>query len=576
MSEALKRTRTDSSYSSSSWRPNDLNEALAIKQTLLAKRLFGDVAIRKWLAAGLTVRKIWEITKASEVCRKLIDGEKICWICGYGITEEKGLNPHCEHVMPVAAAVLFASLYNACSPRPENDKFYKAEYLWAHQYCNLIKSDDNLFAVEGEGKNQKIVPNEDVIKTLLNKISSTNERLGGDTLRAIIRNDPYWRGRQLLYLKTICQNVIETLHIESSEDFLATCAANAKTIPHIISSSKYKILFETPLPEKFDHDKNLEEMLLLLVTRTYLQLVRQFFREEKENPTTNEAIKRYMEENQLVYEVSADEQLIVNEPVQFTFNEAEIDAIVKAEPSSSSVGKPASETVPDSPSRPEGRTSVRSTDGSESDNSRRTPVREKVEQSFVSPFSQGTSSSLDQTLASTDPVDETQRENAAGQPMVDAQTQALVEKAGFEEFEPLVRHVFGITEDFDEEYGVSMENLEVVITQFYSDDKLAEFKTKADLGGRAPEKTLVDAIHSVQMEMCTYYYEKFDELGGEFKEPRYRRRYAFITKTLYDKIQFYQKLLTPQAAARRRTYRNKRPKRRYQSIKISSKRHSLS
>jgi len=563
---------------------------LTIKQTVLAKRLFGDVAIRKWLAAGLTVRKIWEITKAAEVCRKLVEGEKICWICGYAIEQEKGLNPHCEHVIPVAAAVLFASLYNACSPRPDNDKFYKAEYLWAHQYCNLIKSDDNLFAVVQDEGGQKLVPNEEVIKALLNKINQPNQRLGGDTLQALIRTDPSWRGRQLLYLKTICQNVIETLHIESSEDFLETCAANARKIPHIISSSKYKILFETLEPARFDHGKNLEEMLLLLVTRTYLQLVRQFFREEQPNPTTNEAIRDYMVANELSYEGSADEQLIVDQSVQFTFNEEEINAaraevsspvgqpdsengeMVQAEqPSSSSVGQPASETAPDSAARV---TSVGSESDSGDSGTPKNQIKNVEESFFGSPQTRATITSEPGTLDSMAGV---AYESQSPPHMVDTQPQALVEKAGFEHFEPLVRRVFGITEDFDEEYGVSMENLEAVITQFVSPDKLAQFKTKADLGGTAPERTLLDAIHSVQMEMCTYYYGQFDEQGGEFKEGRNSRRYAFITKTLYDKIQFYQKLLTPpQAAARRRTYRNKRPKRRYQSIKISSKRHSLS
>lgn len=54
-----------------------------------------------------------------------------------------GRNPECEHILPIALAVLYLGLY---SPIFKNSKWYnkdivKHEYAWAHRTCNQVKSD---------------------------------------------------------------------------------------------------------------------------------------------------------------------------------------------------------------------------------------------------------------------------------------------------------------------------------------------------------------------------------------------------------------------------------------------------
>jgi len=54
-----------------------------------------------------------------------------------------GRNPECEHILPIALAVLYLGLYSPIFKSSEwyNKDIVKHEYAWAHRTCNQIKSD---------------------------------------------------------------------------------------------------------------------------------------------------------------------------------------------------------------------------------------------------------------------------------------------------------------------------------------------------------------------------------------------------------------------------------------------------
>jgi len=155
------------------------------------------------------------------------------------------------------------------------------------------------------------------------------------------------------------------------------------------------------------------------------------------------------------------------------------------------------------------------------------------------------------------------------------QRQAIVQRELYKVFEPVIIDVFEIT-NYDDD-GITMENLETVINRFYDDQKVIDFKEIVERGTGAPEKNIIDAIHTIQRDMCKYFLGKLnDPKHKEIREQRGNKsKFTLLTQTLQVKIDFFIRLLTPPPVGRGRTYRNKRRKR-YQSIKISSKRHSLS
>lgn len=155
------------------------------KLTVLAKYIWGNSAVKvftegiknaegKFIIQPRKVRDIWELTSEDNQCNKVIGQWKLgtdCWICGYVTTQtakrqkletsggapkrkreeddtkEKatGLEPSCEHVLPIAQARFFLDLYHPPMKgevvSPETEAVRKLEYGWAHRYCNEIKGD---------------------------------------------------------------------------------------------------------------------------------------------------------------------------------------------------------------------------------------------------------------------------------------------------------------------------------------------------------------------------------------------------------------------------------------------------
>jgi len=122
------------------------SDPTSIGLTQLSETIFGKEIINNLKNKGIPVRNIWEISSPTTQCNNIIgkvqNGEK-CWICGLSIQEDKahkGLNPECEHILPIAQAVIFLSLYRTGSPE-ENKVLQNLEYAWAHSVCNQEKSD---------------------------------------------------------------------------------------------------------------------------------------------------------------------------------------------------------------------------------------------------------------------------------------------------------------------------------------------------------------------------------------------------------------------------------------------------
>lgn len=186
------------------------------KLTVMAKYIFGNNAIKaftegvkdtegNFIIRPKSIRDIWELTDETNQCNKVIGQWKLgteCWICGYtavqsakrqkrdsiggakrtrepsedNTTKEKasGLEPSCEHILPIAQARFFLDLYNpAIAPiSPELQQVRKLEYEYAHRYCNEVKGDGQYIKNIGTDEEPVWGPDMDAMTEDLNKIYS--------------------------------------------------------------------------------------------------------------------------------------------------------------------------------------------------------------------------------------------------------------------------------------------------------------------------------------------------------------------------------------------------------------------
>lgn len=140
------------------------------------------------LPEGAKSRNVYELSNPTTQCNRTIgkfedQKDKSCYICGLEIkpdSEEDGFRPECEHLLPIAQAVLFLGLYHTginykksfCNP-----DILKLEYRWAHGCCNQIKSDSS-YIKYSKSKNVKsrYEVDTDGLEKLLGKIWN-NKRL---------------------------------------------------------------------------------------------------------------------------------------------------------------------------------------------------------------------------------------------------------------------------------------------------------------------------------------------------------------------------------------------------------------
>ncbi len=120
-------------------------------QIYLAQALFGKEAVDAVKAKNIPIREIWELSSPTTQCENTIGkvtSHTKCWICGLSINKfNLGMTEECEHILPIAQAVIFLRLYNnghktiRASTNDSEKKMLELEYGWAHVVCNQEKSD---------------------------------------------------------------------------------------------------------------------------------------------------------------------------------------------------------------------------------------------------------------------------------------------------------------------------------------------------------------------------------------------------------------------------------------------------
>jgi hypothetical protein len=166
--------------------------------TDLAYTIFGktyvDELISKKIIEG--PRDIWELSTPTTQCENIIGkttAETRCWICNLRIENDVlGLTPECEHVLPIAQAVLYLGLFSVSAVKKifpaemfvlpgEKSEALKLEYRWSHRVCNQVKNDDSY--LDYNSITGKYFVREDKIKDLLQRIK-TNTRSYGVAIKS--------------------------------------------------------------------------------------------------------------------------------------------------------------------------------------------------------------------------------------------------------------------------------------------------------------------------------------------------------------------------------------------------------
>jgi hypothetical protein len=172
------------------------SELVDIGLTDLAYTIFGEKYIAELRAAEIIYgpRDIWEISTPTTQCENVIGKSEgaTCWICSLPIEPAtEGLTPECEHVLPIAQAVIYLGLYSTTAVKdlfPSNmtmlkgnmsKEYLSKEYKWAHRICNQVKNDDSYLDYAPMGK---YFVRKDKITDLLTRIQK-NSRSYGDAIK---------------------------------------------------------------------------------------------------------------------------------------------------------------------------------------------------------------------------------------------------------------------------------------------------------------------------------------------------------------------------------------------------------
>jgi len=136
--------------------------------------LFGEDAVQE-VKKKMDVREIWNISTNTTQCNNVIgknNAETECWICGLKIDDtQPGMKPECEHILPIAQAVIYLSLYSSKKQTTPAEKMVlQMEYGWAHTVCNQDKSD--ICCIVNNG--QIATVSDKNVRYILNKIYTSN------------------------------------------------------------------------------------------------------------------------------------------------------------------------------------------------------------------------------------------------------------------------------------------------------------------------------------------------------------------------------------------------------------------
>jgi hypothetical protein len=171
--------------------PISVNDATQIELTDLANLLFGENIVKQLIKDKVVknIRELWNISTNTTQCTNVIGNVQNnitpCWICGEVIKDIEGLTAECEHILPVAQAVVFLSLYSASKKKNYTEgerKLLSLEYGWAHTVCNQEKTD--ICCISHYGNNAIVLDSS--IEFILKKIYNSN-RVNSAGIKGILK-----------------------------------------------------------------------------------------------------------------------------------------------------------------------------------------------------------------------------------------------------------------------------------------------------------------------------------------------------------------------------------------------------
>jgi hypothetical protein len=195
----------------------ELQQLLNSTQVQLAKLVFKPSVLNAWKKTGgghgLKIREIWELTSPKTQCRNTIGSitdTTECWICGLRAVVN---SPECEHILPIAQAVLMLGLYN---PTYKNDtEDLKKEYAWAHKTCNQIKSDMVLIKESDESPNKCEVAQgrvEELLRSIFNNTRSYGQDLKKELKKQYNNKVSNFIGARLPAMTTKLTPIVDTIN----------------------------------------------------------------------------------------------------------------------------------------------------------------------------------------------------------------------------------------------------------------------------------------------------------------------------------------------------------------------------
>jgi hypothetical protein len=215
-----------------------------------------------------SLRQVVEKSSPTTQCNNVIGKPEDCWICG-GIIATDDLGPECEHVFPIAQALVFTGLYEhslfeQISDEENTDltRAYisglKKEYRWAHRICNQVKNDAHFIQYDGTN----FVINDQLIINFIEQLTTTQSWGGGNMLCTYL-GGTLNAGKAILQgrvaaIRAACSPIIETvgrlgltpiIHARSTAMFLKQYIANepdcgiveevARTNPTVAGTAGY-------------------------------------------------------------------------------------------------------------------------------------------------------------------------------------------------------------------------------------------------------------------------------------------------------------------------------------------------
>lgn len=187
-------------------------------------------------------RKCWEPSSPTTQCNSIIrpfeESDKICYICGMEIIKDAsvnsnnnndnssnyeakdGLNPECEHILPIAEAIIYLGLE---SPQFRNNPWYmgkeilKYEYAWAHRTCNQIKSDTSFIGKDNLGKYVVKIPE---LNKLLKAIWDTTRK---DSVRFKSNLQTMYGDNSKMFIQLRTGQINDPTIVPATHKFQAIC-----------------------------------------------------------------------------------------------------------------------------------------------------------------------------------------------------------------------------------------------------------------------------------------------------------------------------------------------------------------